>query len=767
MLKSLFSGISGLQSHQVAMDVESNNIANVNTVGFKYSRANFSDLLAQVNQIATAPQGDMGGKNATQVGLGVTVSSMTRIFSQGSVQNTDKNTDLAIQGDGFFIVSSDGGDTLKYTRSGDFKFDSEGNFVDNNGFIVQGWLRDEATGKVDNSGPIEPIIIPPGLTTPARASTQVVVKANLNSGSKTEFYSSAFQIDEDGKTTDKYGNLYGEDPTSTPPVYKSENMNVMFNDKGEAFDLRVDQGVWISTKNATLTSGAITHTDTAGDEMSITFELTDGTTKKVTVNQNSYDALVGDPNQDTQVRVLLQNAINSATNETGVEAAISGDTIVLTNKNDMDGDYLKNIKISAISNVTFANTSSTTAYKYSFDDTSSNTIPDSAKKFTTVNDLRASIQNQLRFDQARDLVYSTSYNDTAGLPAVKAAAAAADVATFLAWVDGVDPAITAYTNPEKAAEALLNTTDNGAGLTTALADGTAQTAIEDIVVTVDETGSFVVENKNESGLNLKSTLAITGFFPDEQTESYNNVRFTETMQALSGNLSSTSNLVSQAMNASTHSSSIDVFDSLGSTHTVTVNFRKTEFSTTAGSRWETVITVPEPATITGAVNPPTNNLIEGYVRFASDGSFAGQSPQYISFSANNGSKGEQKINLEFGTNGGFDGMTSFTSPSTTSGIQQDGYTGGDLQGIRIDQSGTLIGAFSNGRSFGLAQVSMAKFANNEGLLTDGGNIYLQSANSGEPIRGTAASGGRGFIQSSALEASNVDLSSNISNNSHI
>ena len=126
MLKSLYAGISGLQSQQIAMDVESNNIANGNTTGFKYSRANFSDLLAQTSSIATAPQGALGGKNPVQVGLGSTVSSTTRIFSQGSIQNTDKNTDVAIQGDGFFIISPDGGNTYKYTRAGDFKFDAAG-----------------------------------------------------------------------------------------------------------------------------------------------------------------------------------------------------------------------------------------------------------------------------------------------------------------------------------------------------------------------------------------------------------------------------------------------------------------------------------------------------------------------------------------------------------------------------------------------------------------------------------------------------------------
>ena len=181
MMKALDSGISGLQSHQIAMDVESNNIANVNTIGFKYSRANFSDLLAQTSQIATAPQGSLGGKNSVQIGLGTSINSVTKIMSQGSIQSTDKNTDVAIQGDGFFIVSPDGGNNYKYSRSGDFKFDASGNFVDNNGFIVQGWSKDPKTGLVDATAPIGNIQIPAGLTTPAQASSQVVIKANLSS----------------------------------------------------------------------------------------------------------------------------------------------------------------------------------------------------------------------------------------------------------------------------------------------------------------------------------------------------------------------------------------------------------------------------------------------------------------------------------------------------------------------------------------------------------------------------------------------------------
>nr|MBP9613170.1 flagellar hook-basal body complex protein [Sulfurospirillum sp.] len=130
----------------------------------------------------------------------------------------------------------------------------------------------------------------------------------------------------------------------------------------------------------------------------------------------------------------------------------------------------------------------------------------------------------------------------------------------------------------------------------------------------------------------------------------------------------------------------------------------------------------------------------------------------LTYTANNGSTPNQNIQLQFGTLGQFDGMTSFDRESNTSGISQDGYPGGDLGGIRVDETGTLIGSFTNGRSFGLAQVAMAKFTNNEGLESDGGNTFIQTSNSGDPVIGQAALGGRGFIQASSLEMSNVDLS---------
>ena len=279
MLKSLYSGVSGLQSHQVAMDVESNNIANVNTTGFKYSRANFSDLLAQTRAIATAPQGELGGKNPVQVGLGSTISSMTRIFSQGSVQNSDKNTDVAIQGDGFFIISPDGGNTYKYTRAGDFKFDAGGNFVDNNGYIVQGWLRDQATGFVDSTAPIVNINIPPGLTTPASPTQNVVIKANLNSGPLVGTFSPAYTVDS-GTPNSITNPGEGDALDANGNQIEADDLGVMFNESGEAFSLQTGQGIWASFQNSTTVSTNVV----AGGavELDITFTLDDGTAKQIT-----------------------------------------------------------------------------------------------------------------------------------------------------------------------------------------------------------------------------------------------------------------------------------------------------------------------------------------------------------------------------------------------------------------------------------------------------------------------------------------------------
>jgi flagellar hook protein FlgE len=179
MLRSLFSGISGLRSHQTMMDVTGNNIANVNTAGFKASQTVFQDTLSQLIQGAGAPQGGAGGTNPAQVGLGVRVGGIFTNFGQGSAQMTGRSTDLMIQGDGFFVIQKDG--QQLYTRAGAFNFDQLGQLVSPDGGKVMGWAG--VNGVVDSNGPAGPISLPLGTTLPPRATTAFKVDGNLPSDS--------------------------------------------------------------------------------------------------------------------------------------------------------------------------------------------------------------------------------------------------------------------------------------------------------------------------------------------------------------------------------------------------------------------------------------------------------------------------------------------------------------------------------------------------------------------------------------------------------
>ena len=177
MLRSLYSGISGLRSHQAMLDVTGNNIANVNTTGFKASAAQFQDTLSQLTSGAGAPQGEVGGTNPAQIGLGVQVAGISTNFSQGSSQATGKSTDLLISGDGLFITKM-GGETL-YTRAGSFDFDSAGRLVTPDGSIVQGWGANN--GVVADGGPTSNITLPVGAIIGATPTTTAAFGGNLPS----------------------------------------------------------------------------------------------------------------------------------------------------------------------------------------------------------------------------------------------------------------------------------------------------------------------------------------------------------------------------------------------------------------------------------------------------------------------------------------------------------------------------------------------------------------------------------------------------------
>ncbi|NKX53618.1 flagellar hook protein FlgE [Arthrobacter mobilis] len=177
MLRSLYSGISGLRSHQTMLDVTGNNIANVNTTGFKASATQFQDTLSQLAKGAGGAQAEAGGTNPAQVGLGVQVAGISTNFAQGSAQATGRATDMMISGDGFFVTSK-GGEQM-YTRAGAFELDANGNLVSPDGAILQGWMA--ANGRIPVGGAVTNIDLSPKAVSPAVATTSATLAGNLPS----------------------------------------------------------------------------------------------------------------------------------------------------------------------------------------------------------------------------------------------------------------------------------------------------------------------------------------------------------------------------------------------------------------------------------------------------------------------------------------------------------------------------------------------------------------------------------------------------------
>lgn len=838
-MRSLWSGVSGLQAHQVAMDVEGNNISNVNTTGFKYSRADFGTMFSQTVKIATAPTDGRGGSNPLQIGLGVSVSSTTRIHSQGSVQTTDKNTDVAINGDGFFMVSDDGGLTRYLTRSGDFKLDAYGNFVNNAGFVVQGWNINWDTQSIDSSRTPKNIFIDPGMHIPAAQSTEVAIKANLNSGLNIGTASRPlYSLDSMHGFNQKTGETKDENDTGTTQFYTTSKNSVevtekgvdagsLFNAKGQGLNLRDGQGIWVSYADAKF-----------------------GTNKvgvnafDVNLDQNQTAAFWGNSNQKTKLDIVIngvtiQNdtigsideaityintftAPTDAREGTGVRAVknANGSGIDFVNDNAAGTtDNMKNINLIVNANNTagelwnavWDNNNQTFSFNQGnvqgtptinkngsslWTATNITFVPQPPQVATNVQ-LTGKLNAQII--TAHKYIYNSSpqtlpplYNPDGGDQYIPGNTQA-----------NADPTWAGTTNAHIASRNYYNAVIKGSFLNTNIRtfhttedlrellqrdarygvdyDGSGTFAAadvnENVKVVVNSSGAFSLTNVNKTTqspqlstgnnnpqgpLNFSShnmNFNITAYTDKRGTVSTNDA-FTKIFKGLDGSFPAGNQVKqSELLKLSAFSAGLEIYDSLGSKHTLEVQFVKQSTTQDGGNEWQMIIRVPEPAEINTTGEGP-NNIVVGTARFNNDGSLSNYNPRTINFSPNNGAAPNQQIKLSFGTSGSNDGLVSSNSASTLTGQATDGYPSGNLKpdAIRVDDKGNILGEFTNGKTFAVAKMAMASVANNSGLEEIGGNLFKVTANSGAIVVGEAGTGGRGEMKTSALEMSNVDLS---------
>lgn len=822
MMRSLWSGVSGLQAHQVAMDVEGNNISNVNTNGFKYSRADFGTMFSQTVKIATTPTDGRGGQNPLQIGLGVSVSSTTRIHSQGSVQTTNSNTDVAINGDGFFMVSDDGGLTNYLTRDGAFKLDAYGNFVNNSGFIVQGWNINWDDQTIDSSRSPQNIFIDPGMHIPAAKSTEVAIKANLNSGLNIGTSSrNLYALDSVHGYNNKTQRAEDENDTGTTQFYTTSKNSVevtekgvdagsLFNASGTGLNLRDGQGIWVSYADAKYSTNKV---GASAFDPNLQANQTAAFWGRADQRVNLDITLNGVKIQNAEIQniddaIAYINTFTAPTDTrdgTGVRAVKSADGSGIEFVNDnSDGttDNMKNI------NLIVANTNTAgelwnakwdaAEQKFTFNQgkpmitrtdtslwtaTQINVAPDGNTAVTLTGTDRVEVIT------AHKYIYSSNPVDIGPMTNPDGGPAFTDD-------DGnpntrpTDPASAAYWDAINGG--LLNTNARTFRTTEDLRellqrdarygvdyDGSGSFAVADVnqavKVVVTANGNFAISNAKEdssvppnaiNGVADATTTTpkamsfnITAYSNKAGTVSTNDA-FTAIFKAWDGPLTVGGSIKeSEQLKLSAFSAGLEIFDSLGSKHTLEVQFVKQNTTQDGGNEWQMIIRVPEPAEINTTGEGP-NNIIVGTARFNNDGSLASYTPRTINFSPNNGAAPNQQIKLSFGTSGSNDGLVSSNSASTLTGQATDGYASGNLKpdAIRVDEKGNLLGEFTNGKTFAVAKIAMASVANNSGLEEIGGNLFKVTANSGNIVVGEAGTGGRGEMKTSALEMSNVDLS---------
>lgn len=812
-MRSLWSGVSGLQAHQVAMDVEGNNISNVNTTGFKYSRADFGTMFSQTVKIATTPTDGRGGSNPLQIGLGVSVSSTTRIHSQGSVQTTDKNTDVAINGDGFFMVSDDGGLTRYLTRSGDFKLDAYGNFVNNAGFVVQGWNINWDTQSIDSSRTPQNIFIDPGMHIPAAKSTEVAIKANLNSGLNIgNAARPLYALDsvhgfnkKTGETKDENDNgitqFYTTSKNSMEVTEKGVDAGSLFNGSGQGLNLREGQGIWMSFADSKFTTNGLNITgfdaNNKANQQNVVFWGSENQKTRLDITLNGVAIQNADITSLDQAIAYINTFTNPQEGRegTGIVASknANGTGIIFTNRNENGTtDNMKNINLVVNQANSAGELWNATWQQGQNNFTFAEVNPNQNVSTWTATGGGGNLPNitgptNAAVITAHKYTYSSSpqnippmynpdggpaFNDNDNNPATKPT----DPASGNYW-DALKGSlyntdVRVFRTTEDLRELLQRDARYGVDY-----NGNGAFAAEDInqkvTITVSDDGRFTVSNaKQDSQIpaNALQNQAVTTTakdlsfnvtaYTDALGKVSTNDAFTKIFKAFDGvQTAGSQKKESEQLKLSAFSAGLEIYDSLGSKHTLEVQFVKQSTTQDGGNEWQMIIRVPEPAEINTTGEGP-NNIVVGTARFNNDGSLASYNPKTLNFSPNNGAAPNQQIKLSFGTSGSNDGLVSSNSASTLTGQATDGYTSGNLKpdAIRVDDKGNILGEFTNGKTFAVAKMAMASVANNSGLEEIGGNLFKVTANSGAIVVGEAGTGGRGEMKTSALEMSNVDLS---------
>ncbi len=675
MVRSLYSGISGLRNHQVSMDVTGNNIANVNTIGYKAGRVTFEESMYQLLQGATRPAGNSGGTNPLQVGLGMAIGSIDTILTQGNLQTTGQITDLALEGKAYFAFSS--GEGTYYSRNGGLQLDGSGRLVSpTNGFTLQGMMA-APDGTFPPGTKIGDLRIPYGEKAPAQETSMVSYSCNLDSDSEGQ-----------GTVTHTNRFLSRALDTSTLTSLFDSNGNDLGVEVGDTLLVSVagtDEGRIVVTEGMTLNELAAEMQNYLHNEAGIDF---------VAVNVTASGEIVVDTSLSTDVNGLQIHSSRPGSNSYISNALSFPPSIAAGSSYTIDGLLVPAVGTDLISDVFDAN---------------GEPLGLEAGDVVSIN---GSVGGNT-IESTSAIYDNPDITDTSSVRTVGDLINLIQQAYSLPATDGTN-----YNNPTVS----INAAD------------TEDDRIPD--------GAIVVRGQREEAFSLTG-LSILSNNSNNNTPSparFNaNMTFTE---------------IQSARDTGVHGTSIVVYDESGDAHTVTTTF--THSGTPNEWLWE--ITTEGGEQILGGNR--------GRITFGQDGSPASMNFDDNStgfrFDPMNGSN-IVSIDLDVGTPGSFGGITQFRSPSTTVARYQDGYPMGKLQEVSIDETGEIVGIYSNGVSKTIARIFVAEFNNPAGLFKVGDSMMAVSNNSGDPVLLRPGVGSSTKIKPGALEMSNVELATEFTN----
>lgn len=741
MMRSLYSGVTGLQGFQQEIDVVSNNIANVNTIGFKGSRVTYATNFSQILELSRQATETRGGTNPKQIGYGIRVASIDKIMNQGSFQNTGKKTDLAIQGEGFFILS----DRVRryYTRAGNFDLDLNGTIVQpTTGLKLQGWVAelDPMSGRrvVDTNKPIGDIQISAGLSMPAKQTTRMQLAGNLDARVGPEKF--VIAINGYGGRTINTKVVFERDPGGLEDTFGDYQIYVAKVDAN--LDDKIDGRVYIKFDKFgnVVNAGAIKQTITATAANGGVLDLRNA---GIQLQDGNYLLIIREMDANGNKGKILETVTRNIFNG-GIPELVTSERLRPGN------NYVIEIASS---------TQEIAPLDVAFDTgTVSPNGTQVSRNFTVQYVVRSLDGTEVIGPQnitTRGPITQTNANLIAGRQyrveiLVNGKILGSEIVTATDAGPGQGRIVFEYTQGKYGVTRIVKHGVTGEVLgiyNTLLLNG--ENSVTDY--SFRNVASVIDEVYQPFKLDL---LTVPGAGEPRFYEADNPTNFSVV-----------------SFRSPFYTTSTQVYDSLGNAYTLYVDFVK--LASVYGDKdnvWAFRIRSASGENVKYLSNYDTGTEITlgkyGVVRFDKSGRLVGaysfnpetgvindgENIDAIMFNASENGDGIVKIKLDLQS------MTQFAALADAFVRYQDGNAQGVLESFSISQNGDIIGSFTNGLVDVLGRVALATFTNPAGLLELGNSLYGESSNSGSARIGQPGKGGFGSLVPGALEMSNVDLS---------